>query len=169
MLIGFGVLEILGVGFSLLPAGLAGRLQGGRSVAAAFGTGLVYGISGFCAGPLLGAVLTIASTSTNPLVGGALLLAYSLGTATPLFLIAWLWDRYQLGTRGWLRGRPISLGGLQTHTTSVLAGALFIAFGASFIVFQGASVLSGAYASLGLEELSFRLQTQLQDVIGRTH
>src|SRR5215212_3920813 len=45
MLIGFGVLEILGAGFSLVPAALASRLQGGRSVAAAFVTGLVYGIS----------------------------------------------------------------------------------------------------------------------------
>src|ERR671919_345653 len=55
MLIGFGLLQILGGGFSLLPGGLASRAQTGRSATAAYATGLVYGISGFCAGPLLGA------------------------------------------------------------------------------------------------------------------
>src|SRR5918994_382191 len=48
------------------------------------------------AGPLLGAVLTVAASAADPLVGAALLFTYALGTAAPLFVIAWLWDRYQL-------------------------------------------------------------------------
>jgi cytochrome c biogenesis protein CcdA len=79
LLIGFGVLELVGAGFSPVPSRFAARFQGGKSGAAIYGTGVVYGISGFCAGPLLGAVLTIAGSAESPLLGGAL-------------LFAWLWD-----------------------------------------------------------------------------
>jgi cytochrome c biogenesis protein CcdA len=167
MLIGFGVLEIFGGGFSFLPLSFTGRFQVGRSAASAYAAGVVYGVSGFCAGPLLGAVLTIAGTSTSPLVGAALLFTYALGTASPLFLIAWLWDRYQLGTKPWLRGRAVHIGPLRTHTTNLVAGVVFIAFGASFIVLQGASVLSGTYADLGLEDVGFELQAQVQTAVSR--
>jgi hypothetical protein len=125
----------------------------------------VYGISGFCAGPLLGAVLTVAGASPNPLVGAALLFTSALGTAAPLFIIAWLWDRYRLGSMAWLRGTVLQLGPWRAHTTNLLAGLLLIAFGTSFIVFQGASVLSGLYASAGLEDLSFQLQMQVQTAV----
>ncbi|MFN0070971.1 MAG: cytochrome c biogenesis CcdA family protein [Chloroflexota bacterium] len=167
LLIGFGLLEITGTGFSFIPPGIAGRVQTGRGASSVFFTGLVYGVSGFCAGPLLGAVLTIAGSTANPLVGAGLMFTYSLGTATPLFFIAWLWDRYKLGQRAWLRGRPIQLGPLHTHTTSLLAGLLFILLGISFIAFQGASVLSGLYADLGLEDLGFHLQDQVQIMLAK--
>jgi cytochrome c biogenesis protein CcdA len=158
LLIGFGLLELTGRGFSLLPARLSGRFRGGRGATAVYGTGLVYGISGFCSGPLLGAVLTLAGSSANPLLAAALLFTYSLGTAAPLFVMAWLWDRYQLGRRSWLRGRPVRLGWYEIHSTSLLAGALFIALGLSFIAFRGSSALSIYYSDLGLDELGFRAQ-----------
>lgn len=159
LLIVFGVLEIAGKGFSFLPQSLAGRAQIGRGIVSVYMTGLVYGISGFCAGPLLGAVLTVAGSTANPITGAALLFTYSLGTATPLFFIAWLWDRYELGKRAWLRGRSINLGPLLTHTTSLAAGTVFILLGLSFILFQGASVLSGIYADIGLEAAGYSAQS----------
>ena len=158
LLIGFGLLEILGGGFSVLPGGLAARVRGGRGGTAIFGTGLVYGISGFCAGPLLGAVLTIAGAAGDPLTGAALLFAYAVGTAAPLFAIAWLWDRYQLGHRRWLRGRPILIGRWELHSTRLIAGALFVALGATFILFEGSSALSVFYDDAGLSELGYRAQ-----------
>lgn len=163
MLILFGLLEITGTGFTFIPQRLAGRVQTGRSVASVYFTGLVYGVSGFCAGPLLGAVLTIAGSTANPISGAALLFTYSLGTAAPLFFVAWLWDRFQLGRRAWLRGRTVHLGPLQTHTTSLLAGTLFVLLGASFIFFQGASVLSNVYADIGLEDHGFRAQSWIAE------
>jgi cytochrome c biogenesis protein CcdA len=158
LLIGFGTLEITGTGFSFIPRRLAGRVQAGRGLLSVYLTGLVYGVSGFCAGPLLGAVLTIAGSTASPLTGAALLATYSIGTATPLFVIAWLWDRFQLGRRAWLRGRIVSIGPLTTHTTNLAAGTVFILLGLSFIQLQGASVLSGAYATLGLEEAGYDAQ-----------
>jgi cytochrome c biogenesis protein CcdA len=167
MLIGFGLLELLGRGFSILPGGLAARLAGGRSAAAVYATGLVYGLSGFCAGPLLGAVLTVAASAGDPLLAAALLFTYSLGTAAPLFALAWLWDRYRLGSRGWLRGRALRLGPLELHSTNLLAGLLFILLGASFIASQGSSLLSGLYVDLGLDELGFRTQVWVADTLMR--
>lgn len=158
LLIGFGVVELAGGGFSMVPAGWLGRFGGGRSAAGILGTGLVYGVSGFCAGPLLGAVLTIAASAANPIVGGALLFTYALGAATPLFLFAWLWDRYSLGKRTWLRGRAFRLGRFQVHSTRLASGTLFILLGVVFIAFQGSSGLSGLYQDLGFGELGFRGQ-----------
>lgn len=158
MLIVFGVLELAGRGFSFLPPSFAARFQRGRGVTAVYGTGLVYGLSGFCSGPLLGAVLTIAGSSANPVLGAALLFTYSLGAAAPLFLIAWLWDRYQLGRRPWLRGRPLRLGPVEVFSTNLIAGTIFILLGVSFILFQDSSALSGVYDDLALTELGFRAQ-----------
>jgi cytochrome c biogenesis protein CcdA len=165
LLIGFGLLELLGRGFSILPAGLAGRFHGGRGALATYGTGLVYGLSGFCSGPLLGAVLTVAGSAADPLIGAALLFTYSLGTAAPLFLIAWLWDRYQLGRQAWLRGRGLQFGRFEIHSTNLVAGLLFILLGVSFIAFQGSSALSIYYADLGLDELGFRAQLWVSEVL----
>jgi cytochrome c biogenesis protein CcdA len=162
LLIGFGALELVGAGFSLVPSRFAARFQGGKSGAAIYGTGVVYGISGFCAGPLLGAVLTIAGSAESPLLGGAVLFVYALGTAAPLFLIAWLWDRYRLGRRAWLRGRPLRLGPVEIHSTRLVSGLLFVALGATFIWFQGSSGLSVLYADLGLDELGFRAQAWVE-------
>jgi len=167
MLIGFGILELVGRGFSVLPASVGQRFQTGQGALAIYGTGLVYGVSGFCSGPLLGAVLTVAASTANPLLGAALLFTYSLGTAAPLFLIAWLWDRYQLGQRAWLRGRPLRLGPFVVFSTNLIAGTLFILLGISFIVFQGASVLSVYYEDLGLGDLGFRAQIWVEENLTR--
>jgi cytochrome c biogenesis protein CcdA len=97
----------------------------------------------------------------------ALLFTYSLGTAAPLFFLAWLWDRHQLGRRAWLRGRALRFGPLELHSTNLLAGTLFILLGLSFIGFQGSSGLSGLYSDLGLDELGFRAQLWVADAAGR--
>lgn len=163
MLIGFGLLEIFGGGFSLLPSRLAGRAQLGRAGGAIYGTGLVYGLSGFCSGPLLGGVLTIAGSTGQPLLGGALLFAYAVGTAVPLFLVAYLWDRRQLGRRAWLRGRPLRIGPLELHSTRLASGLLFVLLGAVFIAFQGGSGLGGLYHDTGIEELGYRTQIWVEE------
>ncbi len=163
MLIGFGVLELTGRGFSIVPASVGQRFQTGEGAFAIYGTGLVYGISGFCSGPLLGAVLTIAASTASPLLGASLLFTYSLGTAAPLFVIAWLWDRYQLGRRAWLRGRQLKIGPFTIFSTNLVAGLLFILLGVSFIAFQGTSALSIYYDDFGLGDLGFRAQLWVAD------
>ncbi len=69
----------------------------------------MYGFAGFCSGPLLGVVLTIAASSGEVLKGATLLATYALGMAAPLFLLTVLWERFELGRRSWLRGQQLSI------------------------------------------------------------
>jgi len=113
-------------------------------------------------------VLTVAGSAASPLLGGAVLFVYALGTAAPLFVIAYFWDRLNLGRQPWLRGRTLRLAGWTVHTTNLPAGILFVLLGTSFIVFQGSSALSGLYDDLGLAEVGFRLQSCIADHVDRT-
>src|SRR5215204_707566 len=156
IIIALGVLQLLGRGFDL--PGPFSRLRGkvrGESTGATFALGAVYGFAGFCSGPILGAVLTVAASSGQVLRGAGLLAIYAAGMAAPLFLLALLWDRFDLGHRRWLRGREVSLGPLRFHTTSLLSGLMFVVVGVLFITFEGTSGLEGLYASGGATDLAF--------------
>ncbi|WP_267245425.1 cytochrome c biogenesis CcdA family protein [Streptomyces sp. PR69] len=143
LIIALGVLQILGLGFaSRRMAELSGRIRPTNAVSV-YALGLVYGLAGFCAGPILGSVLTVSALSGSPVYGGLLLAVYALGMAVPLFLLALLWDRLDLGRRRWLRGRAFRLGRLELHTTSLLSGLFFIALGGLFLAFDGATALPG--------------------------
>ncbi|WP_411077399.1 cytochrome c biogenesis CcdA family protein [Streptomyces sp. cmx-10-25] len=143
LIVGLGVLQILGLGFaSRRIAEASGRIRP-VSVLSAYALGLVYGLAGFCAGPILGSVLTVAALSGSPAYGGLLLAVYALGMAVPLFVLALLWERYDLGRRRWLRGRALLVGRLTLHSTSVLSGLFFIALGTLFLVFDGTTALPG--------------------------
>ncbi|MDG4860782.1 cytochrome c biogenesis CcdA family protein [Streptomyces sp. T-3] len=143
LIIGLGVLQILGMGFaSRRMAELSGRIRPTTGLSV-YALGAVYGLAGFCAGPILGSVLTVAALGGNPGYGGALLAVYALGMAVPLFLLALLWERFDLGKRRWLRGRVFTLGRFELHTTSLLSGLFFIALGTLFLAYDGTTALPG--------------------------
>ncbi|MEU1281014.1 cytochrome c biogenesis CcdA family protein [Streptomyces sp. NPDC005805] len=143
LIIGLGVAQILGLGFaSRRIAELSGRIRP-TTVLSVYALGLVYGLAGFCAGPILGSVLTVAAVGGSPVYGGLLLAVYALGMAVPLFLLALLWERFDLGRRRWLRGRELTLGRLRLHTTSLLSGLFFVLLGTVFLVFDGTTALPG--------------------------
>ena len=155
VIISLGVLQLLGRGFEIGPfSRLRGKVRG-ESTAPTFALGAVYGFAGFCSGPILGAVLTVAASSGQVVRGASLLAIYALGMAAPLFLMAALWDRFDLGRRSWLRGREISIGRLRLHTTNIISGIMFILLGALFIAYQGTSALSGLYEENGALGLSY--------------
>src|SRR5215204_1927320 len=163
VIIAFGVIQALGGGFAFGPIE---RLRGGirgSSLVATFSLGAVYSFAGFCSGPILGAVLTVAASSGSVLQGAGLLATYAAGMAAPLFLMALLWDRLDLGRRRWLRGRGVSLGSLSFHTTNLLSGLMFIAVGVLFIAFRGTSGLEGLYASGGATDLAFSVERWVED------
>ena len=155
VIIALGVIQAFGGGFTFGPIErLRGNIKG-NSLVATFFLGAVYGFAGFCSGPILGAVLTVAASSGSVLRGAGLLATYAAGMAAPLFLLALLWDRFDLGHRRWLRGREVSLGTLRFHTTSLLSGLMFVVVGVLFIAFEGTSGLEGLYASGGATDLAF--------------
>ncbi|MFE9105094.1 cytochrome c biogenesis CcdA family protein [Actinomadura geliboluensis] len=143
-IIALGLVQIAGLGFgSTRLQGLAARRGRAGSALSVGLLGAVYGLSGFCAGPLLGGILTVSAVGGNPLYGASLLAVYALGMAVPLFVLALLWDRYDLGHRRVLRGRPVTLGPLRVHSTSLVGGLFFIVLGTVFLLFDGTSALPG--------------------------
>lgn len=153
IIIGLGVLTVV-VGGRSLPGtsglrartpGLSARSRGGGvlSWVSTWALGAVFGLAGFCAGPALGAILTVAATAGSPWEGGGLLAAYAVGMAVPLFALAWGWERFDLGRRSWLRGRMVRIGPVERHSTTLLAGALFVLVGVLFLAFDGTAGLLG--------------------------
>lgn len=145
--VALGVLVLLGRGFALpfttrLQAWAVARPDGMGSTVL---LGAVYGLAGFCSGPVLGAILTVAAGSGSPVWGGTLLAVYALGMTLPLFAMAALWDRFDLGRRRWLRGRTLAWGRLRVHTTSVVTGLLLVAIGVLFLRYDGTAGITGSF------------------------
>ncbi len=164
LIIAFGVLQLAGRGLTVGPlARLRGKVRG-QSAAATFALGAVYGFAGFCSGPILGAVLTVAASSGEVSRGATLLAVYAMGMAAPLFLLATLWDRFDLGRRSWLRGRELHLCRLRLHTTNLASGALFILLGVVFIAYEGTSALSGLYEAYGAEDLAYAAEARVSSI-----
>lgn len=166
--IGLGVMQILGRGFSMpfaarLQAWAGTRQAGAGSWASTVVLGAVYGLAGFCSGPVLGAILTVAATQPTPWLGGLLLAVYALGMAAPLLVLALLWERFDLAGRRFLRGRTLSLGRLRLHTTSLVSGVLFVVIGVVFLQYDGTAGLGSALGMPDLTDLESRSQEWVAD------
>ncbi|GGW46016.1 cytochrome c biogenesis CcdA family protein [Streptomyces xantholiticus] len=143
LIVTLGVAQILGMGIaSRRIASVVGRIRPTTAMSV-YALGLVHGLAGFCAGPILGSVLTVAAVSGSPVYGGLLMAVYALGMAVPLFALALLWERFDLARRGWLRGRALRAGRFEVHTTSLLSGLFFIVLGTLFLAFDGTAALPG--------------------------
>ena len=172
VLILLGAAQALGFGFDparLLPGpDLHARAASKTGILKTVLLGSASGIAGFCAGPILGAVLTLAAARGDT-IGAALLLAlYGAGMVVPLLLIAALWR--QLGTRGrrLLRGRAFTVLGRQLHTTSVITGLLIVSVGALFWTTNGlvgAPELLPLDAQAWLQERTALLANPVLDIV----
>lgn len=164
-----GVVQILGGGWALESAArFQGRMARRGTWFATLGLGAAYGLAGFCSGPILGAVLTVAAASGQALRGAALLAVYAVGMAAPLFVLALAWQRFDLGNRRWLRGRAFRLGPWRLHTTSTISGLLFVVIGVVFVVFDGTAGLTGAdpATAAAAENAVVALGRSVPDLVG---
>lgn len=148
-----GVFVFFGGGFRIGPS----MAPAGTSRGSTFLLGALYGFSGFCTGPLLGAVLTTAvvgggsitaaggNSSDNVLAasayGALILAAYGLGMTVPLFGLALVWDKWNISQWRPLIGSTRQVGPLKLHTTSMLSGGLLVVVGALFLFFRGGTTL----------------------------
>ena len=138
VLIGLGLVTALGGGFDFsrfIPGGRPAPAAG--SLVGTFALGAVSGVAGFCTGPVLGAILTLALTSASPARGGLLLGLYGVGMVIPILLIALLIRKTGHGSVRWMRGRRFSVGPLTFHTTSLLIGAVTVVVGCLMIFTNG--------------------------------
>jgi cytochrome c biogenesis protein CcdA len=168
LLIGLGVAQVAGQGWTIGPLERLRAQVRGDSAAAVLVLGVVSGLAGFCAGPVLGAVLTVAAASGGSVRGAVLLALYAAGMAAPLLLLAGLWRRYDLGRRRWLRGRGLRLGPLRVHTTTLLSGLVFAGLGLLFLLSDGTRELAlpipGSWEA-GLEGFAESAQAVLPDLL----
>lgn len=142
LLVLLGLAQTFGLGFDLsrLMPGAAALERNSATRTGFLRTlllGMVSGVAGFCAGPILGAILTLALTQGSVWGAGAMMAVYAAGMVVPLVIIAALWQR--IGARGqrWLRGRTFTLLGWEFHTTSVITGLLIVAVGVLFWTTNG--------------------------------
>ncbi|HLS74361.1 MAG TPA: cytochrome c biogenesis CcdA family protein [Actinomycetaceae bacterium] len=142
LMIGLGLAQALGLGFDparFLPGldRLQRRSSQGTGLVRTFLLGAVGGVAGFCAGPILGAVLSLAMGQASLVVAGLLLAVYGAGMVVPLMLLAAVWGRLGPRARGLLRGRTVTVLGRTLHTTSIVTGVLIIALGIVFWTTNG--------------------------------
>jgi cytochrome c biogenesis protein CcdA len=173
VLIVLGAAQALGFGFDpsrLLPSGanLHTRAASTTGLVKTFLLGAASGIAGFCAGPILGAVLTLAAAQGNTVAAGVMLAVYGAGMVVPLLLIAALWQR--LGTRGRkvLRGRTFTVLGRELHSISVITGLLIMGVGVLFWTTNGlvgAPALVPIEAQAWLQERASLLANPLLDIL----
>lgn len=142
ILVLLGIAQALGFGFDLakhLPgaSGLQQKAHNRSGALRTFLLGAASGVAGFCAGPILGAILTLAMAQGDTLRAGFMLAVYGAGMVVPLIGLAAIWTR--LGPRAMkvLRGRGFSVFGKQLHTTSVITGLLIAGVGVLFWTTNG--------------------------------
>lgn len=158
LLILIGLYQFAVGGFSLPGTGALSNRIGGESATATYVLGLVYSVGGFCSGPILAGILTLATASGHPASGAFLLAVFGLGMTLPLFVLALAWERIGRRRTSVMRRAAIRIGSLERHWSTVTSSAIFVALGAAFIVFRGANALSGIYERAGASDLVFRLE-----------
>lgn len=142
IMIVLGVVQILGFGFDLsraLPGSdiLQSQAATRAGLAKTVLLGASSGVAGFCAGPVLGAVLTLAAARGDVVTAGLLLAVYGAGMVVPLLLLASVWGRLGARSRAVLRGRTFTVAGRELHTTSVVTGLFLITVGVLFWTTNG--------------------------------
>ncbi|CBT74702.1 MULTISPECIES: cytochrome c biogenesis CcdA family protein [Glutamicibacter] len=142
MLIAMGIIYFAGFGFDLsrwIPgfSKLQHRASGGKGLLKTLALGAVGGVSGFCAGPILGAMLTLAAVQGDAVSGGVLLAVYGAGMVVPMFVLARIWNRLGANGRSNLRGRTTKVFGRELHVVSILTGSLLIVVGVIFWLTNG--------------------------------
>ncbi|MQA88014.1 MAG: cytochrome c biogenesis protein CcdA [Streptosporangiales bacterium] len=130
---------------------------GGDSVPSVLVLGAVSGLGGFCTGPILGGVLTLAAASGTTLRGAALLAVFAAGMTAPLALLAALWDRFDLGRRRWLRP-VVGFGRFRVAVAPAVSGLIFGGLGGLFLYYRGAAGLTALFQPAGLVGWETRIQ-----------
>lgn len=172
VIVSLGVLQLAGRGFDLGRAvpGMSRLQEESMRRVGLLKTlilGAVSGVAGFCTGPILGAVLTMAA-ARGMAGAGVFLAVYALGMVVPLIALAAVWSRIGTRTRILLRGRELAIGRVRVHTTNVITGLLLIVVGIVFWFSNGFISLAepvDADVQLWLQDRASALANPVVDVI----
>lgn len=145
LLILFGILTILGRGFTFVNIGLKTK----HDVPGVFLFGALFAVGwSACSGPVIAGILSIAAVLNNYIHSAMLLFFYSLGIAIPLFITAFMYDKYNLAENKWIKGKEFKMALLgqhfEVHTTKAVSGILLMALGLLFLIYRGTTILTTA-------------------------
>lgn len=130
--------------------------------ATVFSLGLVSGLgSSACVGPILGAIVTLAASATNPIGTTLLMASYAAGLVAPLFGLSLVYERYDLANHPILRGKILRIGSLRLHSHNLATGSLLLLVSYIFLRYQGSLGFSPIFTRTGLLELYLDLQEKL--------
>jgi len=144
----FGIYILAGKGFS----GFAIKQEKPTSFFGAFLFGAALGLSWTpCVGPILVAILLIASTTGSVFSGGLLLFFYGIGLAFPLILLSMYLEKIDTSSKIWkvLNGKQIIIKYGQKefsiHSSTLISGLLFLIIG--YLIFSGTLIVFNQYVS----------------------
>ena len=140
ILIFFAILLFFNTGFGIINFKLDySKAKGFFSVAL---LGFFFGVGWTpCAGPILIGILILAANSATVINGTLMLLFYGIGVVTPLIILAYFSDRYNLANSRWLRGKGFSFKilGRQFITSpyNIMGGLFLLIIGILMVMFKG--------------------------------
>ena len=159
----FGICMLLGGGFS----GFKIKQKKPTSYFGSFLFGSALGISWTpCVGPILVALLLVASTVGSIAKGGILLFVYSIGLALPLILISMYIEKLNKKSRLWkiIQGKEIKIFGRKIHSTTLVSGLLFIVIG--YLIFSGLLYSFNQYVTTsGFQKVMFNIEELLLGLV----
>jgi cytochrome c-type biogenesis protein len=168
LMLALAVLSLSGRMWSL-PSFLHAPDTAAGDSASFFALGVFSGIASSCCAPVLAGVMTLSALSGSPAGGVVLGLAFVFGMTLPLFVTALVWDRFELGSRHWLRARPVRLrvGGRQlvTNTVNIVVAIAFAVMGVLVLLLAGSGEMTrGPDAQVAVGRALDRAADRLLDV-----
>ena len=134
LMLALAFLAISGRGLALIP--MPKRIMpniDGASSKSVFLLGMFSGAATSCCAPVLAGAVTLAVISGTFWKALIVTFAYVFGMTFPLFITAYLYDRFKIENSKLIRGRILEMKlGQKTffvHSTNILAGAVFLVMG----------------------------------------
>ena len=135
LMIAFAVLAVAGKGVALIP--MPKRMMPKIDAAhpkSIFLLGMFSGAATSCCAPVLAGAVTLAVISATFWKALIVTFAYVFGMTFPLFITAYLYDRFKLESSRFVKGKLLEIKfGAKTffvHSTNIFAGAVFLVMGA---------------------------------------
>jgi len=138
LMIVFAVFAVFGKGLAMIPMPKGLVSEGGAShPKSVFLLGMFSGAATSCCAPVLAGAVTLAVISGVFWKALVVTFAYVFGMTFPLFIAAYLYDRYKIEHSRVIRGRlfefKIGRKIVYVHSTNILTGAVFLLVGAMLL------------------------------------
>jgi cytochrome c-type biogenesis protein len=149
MMLALGLFTLAG---RKLPIPMIGmRASTSQGPLAVYSLGLFSGVASSCCAPVLAGVVALSGLSGSFPAALAIGATYVFGMVFPLFLLALVWDRLNLGESRLVRGRTFERRfrgrAVRLHSTALVSGLLLAVMGVVAIVlaFRGASMRTSGW------------------------